>query len=133
MSKNRLIFVGLSVLVIAFAWFAPASSLASSLATAVPIPAELNAWIAGLIFAAVTAGFAFLFSYIGLDLREFATPISGALSLFLLGTLQGWVNLIPAQYDAFVTILFNVLVVILSGVGTLFVANKLAGKGNQLI
>lgn len=51
MSKNRLVFIGLSVLLIAFAWFAPASSLA----TAVPIPAELNAWIAGLIFAAVTA------------------------------------------------------------------------------
>lgn len=129
MSKNRLVFIGLSVLLIAFAWFAPASSLA----TAVPIPAELNAWVAGLIFAAVTAGFAFLFSYLGLDLREFATPISGALSLFVLGTLQGWVNLIPAQYEAFVTILFNVLVVILSGVGTLFVANKLAGKGNTLI
>ena len=129
MKKNRIVFVGLSILVIAFAWFAPASTLA----TAVPIPAELNAWVAGLIFAAVTAGFAFLFGYIGLDLREFATPFAGALSLFVLGTLQGWVNLIPAQYDAFVSVFFNVLVVILSGVGTLFVANKLAGRGDQLL
>lgn len=129
MSKNRIIFVGLSVLVLAFAFFAPASSLA----TAVPIPAELNAWVAGLIFAAVTAGFAFLFSYIGLDLREFATPFAGALSLFVLATLQGWVDLIPAQYDAFVTVLFNVLVVILSGVGTLSFANTLVGRKGQLL
>lgn len=129
MLKNRLIFIGLSALVLAFAWFAPPSALA----TAVPIPAELNAYVAGLIFAAVTAGFAFLFAYVGLDLREFATPFAGALSLFVLGTLQDWVNLIPPQYDSFVTILFNVLVVILSGVGTLFVANRLAGKGDQLL
>lgn len=129
MSKNRIIFVSLSVLVLAFAFFAPASSLA----TAVPIPAELNAWVAGLIFAAVTAGFAFLFSYIGLDLREFATPFAGALSLFVLATLQGWVDLIPAQYDAFVTVLFNVLVVILSGVGTLSFANTLVGRKGQLL
>lgn len=129
MSKNRIVFVGLSVLLVAFAVLAPVSTLA----TAVPIPAELNAWVAGLIFAAVTAGFAFLFGYIELDLREFATPFAGALSLFILGTLQGWVNLIPAQYDAFVSVFFNVLVVILSGVGTLFVANKLAGRGGQLL
>lgn len=129
MLKNRLIFLSLSLIVMAFAWFAPPSLLT----TAVPIPAEVNAWVAGLIFAAVTSGFAFLFGYVGIDLRDLATPIAGALSLFVIGTLQGWINLIPAQYDDFVTVLFNVLVVILSGVGTLYLANKWAGRPGQLL
>lgn len=125
MFKNRILVVVAAALIAAVGWFGGGSSLA----TAVPIPEELNAYVAGLVFAAVTAGFAFVFQYIGLDLRGFAVQISGVLSAFVLGELQKWVNLIPAQYESFVSIAFNVLVVILSGVGTLYVANRLAGRG----
>lgn len=95
-----------------------------TVSTAVPIPEQINVHLTGLIFVAVTAGFVWLFKYLGLDLRGYAEPISGTLSLFLIGELQKWINLIPASYDSTVTIAFNIIVVILSGIGTLYVLAK---------
>lgn len=92
--------------------------------SAVPIPEQINVYLTGLVFVAVTAGFVWLFKYIGLDLRGYSETISGTLSLFIVGTLQNWVNLIPPDYDAVVTIAFNIIVVILSGIGSLYVLAK---------
>lgn len=119
MLKNR-IFVLLAAVGITLFALVPQSPLS----TAVAIPQQINAFVAGLILVAVTAGFVWLFDYVGLDLRDFTVPISGAVSTFILATLQGWVNLIPAQYDTYVTIAFNVLVVILSGIGTLYIVKR---------
>jgi hypothetical protein len=123
MLKNRIFVLLAAVGIVALA-LVPASPLA----TAVAIPVQINAFVAGLILAAVTAGFVWLFGYVGLDLRDFTVPISGALSTFILATLQDWVNLIPAQYDTFVMIAFNVLVVVLSGIGTLYVIARQRGS-----
>ena len=128
MNKNRVFVLLAAVAIVAVAALVPSSTLA----TAVPIPQQLNAFLAGLILAAVTAGFVWLFQYVGLDLRDLTVPISGALSGFILAEAQKWINLIPAQYDNFVTIAFNIVIVILSGTGTLYVIARHTSKAQAL-
>lgn len=120
MTKNRVLALLAAVAIFGVSWLASSGAVAS----AVPIPQEINVFLAGLIFTGVTAGFMWLFQYTGIDLRGFAEPISGTLSLWLLSELQGWVNLIPPQYDVFVGIAFQIIVVILTGLGTLHVLAK---------
>lgn len=86
---------------------------------AVQVPEALQLALGALVLAALTAGFVFLFEKTGLDLRGFATPISVALSAFLVAQLQGWINTIPAQYDTALTIVLQILVVIIGGLGVL--------------
>lgn len=120
MTKNRVLVLLAAVAIFGVSWLASSGAVAS----AVPIPQEINVFLAGLIFSGVTAGFMWLFQYTGIDLRGFAEPISGTLSLWLLSELQGWVNLIPPQYDLFVGVAFQIIVVILTGLGTLHVFAK---------
>lgn len=124
MFSKRIIVLVVTTAIFAVAGFAGSGAIAS----AVPIPTEINNWIAGLIFAAVTAGFVWVFEYTGLNLKQFAEPISGTLSLWILTELQGWINLIPPQYDTFVNIAFQVIVVILGGIGTLYVLARSRGS-----
>jgi hypothetical protein len=128
--KQKLILLAVVVALIAFASYQASAGLTS----AVPIPDEINLWVAGLIFAGVTAGFVFLFDWLLLDLRGLAAPVSATLSGWVLGELQGWVNLIPDRFDAFVLIGFRILVIILTGVGTLyFLSRQRGGAKGQLI
>lgn len=120
MTKNRVLVLLAAVAIFGVSWLASSGAVAS----AVPIPQEINVFLAGLIFSGVTAGFMWLFQYTGIDLRGFAEPISGTLSIWLLSELQGWVNLIPPQYDLFVGVAFQIIVVILTGLGTLHVFAK---------
>jgi len=118
MNKSR-IFVAVALLVILGLGFAVQTGN-FAFAQAVPIPEQLSLWVAGLIFIAVTAGFDYLFKLVGLDFREYATPLSGTISFWLITELQGWVNLIDPKFDNFVAIVFQILVVIVGGIGTLF-------------
>ena len=118
MNKSR-IFVTIALLAILGLGFAVQSGN-TAIAQAVPIPEKLSVFIAGLIFIAVTAGFDYIFKLVGLDFREYALPLSGTISMWLIAELQGWVNLINSSYDGFVAIVFQVLVVIVGGIGTLF-------------
>lgn len=86
---------------------------------AVEVPEAINLAIGALVLAALTAGFVFLFEKTGLDLRGFALPISVAVSAFLVAQLQGLINTIPAQYDQLLTILLQIIVVIVGGLGVL--------------
>jgi hypothetical protein len=97
-----------------------ALQVSAGVAAAVPIPGEINLFLEGVIFAAVTAGFAFVFQWLGLDLRGLATPISALLSGWVLGELQGWINTLEA-FDPYISVAFRIIVVILSGIGTLYV------------
>jgi len=125
MKKQRV-----TVLILVIAIFAASYFIANSpIASAVPIPAEINMWLEGVLFSAITAGFLYLFQFTGLDLRGFATEIAGALSMWVLAELQGLVNTIPATFDPYVAVAFKIIVVILSGVGTLYVIAKQRNSG----
>lgn len=92
---------------------------------AVQIPQVLVLAFNGLLFALLMAGFTWVLTKVGLDLTSYATPLAGTLSAFLLGLAQNWINLLPVQYDPIVQMILNVLVVVVGGIGTLYIfANK---------
>lgn len=128
MVKNRILALVALVVIASVSWLAGAGAIAS----AVPVPVEINEFIAGLIFAAVTAGFVWLFEWIGLNLKTLTEPVAGAISLWLLTELQGWVNLIPPEYDQYVGIAFRIIVVIIGGIGTLYVIARARGEKTLL-
>jgi hypothetical protein len=86
---------------------------------AVEVPQAINLAIGVAVLAVLTAGFFFLFEKTRLDLRGFAMPISVAISAWLVAQLQGWINTIPAQYDPILTVLLQIIVVIVGGLGVL--------------
>lgn len=124
MKSKRIIVLVVAVAIFGVAFLAGNGTIAS----AVPVPTEINEFIAGLVFAGVTAGFVWLFNFTGLDLKMLTEPAAGAISLWLLTELQGWVNLIPPEYDTYVSIAFRIIVVILGGIGALYVAARARGS-----
>jgi hypothetical protein len=114
MKLLRFVFL---TLLFALALTACAAPIATS--AAVQVPEALQLALGTAVLVALTAGFVYLFEKTGLDLRGFATPISVALSAFLVAQLQGWINTIPAQYDQTITIVLQILVVIIGGLGVL--------------
>jgi len=102
------------VLIVTLAACAPVAT-----SQAVQVPEALQLALGALVLAALTAGFVYLFEKTGLDLRGYAVGISVTLSAFLVAQLQGWINTIPAQYDATLTIVLQILVVIVGGLGVL--------------
>lgn len=86
---------------------------------AVQVPEALQLAIGAAVLAVLTAGFVFLFEKSGLDLRGFAVPVSVTVSAYLVAQLQGWINTIPAQYDPTLTVILQILVVIVGGLGVL--------------
>lgn len=118
--KNKIVFV-IGLALVLFAGFI---AQGGALAQAVPVPVEINDFITMLVFGAVTAGFVFLFNALGIDLRGLATPIAGTLSGYLVLQLQGIINTIPETYDFYVSIVFKIIVIIIGGIGTLYVIAK---------
>lgn len=86
---------------------------------AVDVPKVIELALGTLVLAVLTAGFVFLFEKTNLDLRGFALPISVAISAYLVAQLQGFINTIPAEYDPFLTVLFEIIAVIVGGLGVL--------------
>jgi len=109
----RKVFLAL-VLIVTLAACAPVAT-----SQAVQVPEALQLALGALVLAALTAGFVYLFEKTGLDLRGYAVGISVTLSAFLVAQLQGWINTIPAQYDTTLTIVLQILVVIVGGLGVL--------------
>ena len=87
--------------------------------SAVQVPEILGKLIGGLILGAVMLGLQAVFDSVGLDLRGLGAALAAVLSGFAVAQLQGFIDLIPVAYDQLVTIVLNVAVVILSGLGTL--------------
>ena len=86
---------------------------------AVEVPQAINLAIGAVVFALVTAGFVYIFERTGLDLRGYAVAISGAISAYLVAQLQGLINTIPTQYDPTLSVLLQIIVVIIGGIGVL--------------
>lgn len=87
--------------------------------SAVVLPDALKLALGALILAAVTVGLQVVFDSVGLDLRGVGAAIAVVVSGFAVAQLQSLIDVIPSQYDQLVTIVLNVLVVILGGLGTL--------------
>lgn len=107
------LFVALLFMLVACA---PASQEVQT-STAVQIPEVLKLAISSLLLATVTLGLQALFDNFGLDLRGVGAAIAVSLSGFAIAQLQGIVDVIPTVYDQLTTIVLNIMVVILSGVG----------------
>lgn len=108
-----------TILLVVFAAFLLSACTAAPTSNAVQLPEALTLAISGLILAAVTLGLQAVFDSIGLDLRGVGVAIVVAVSGFAVAQLQGLIDIIPVQYDQLVTIVLNVAVVILGGLGTL--------------
>lgn len=107
------------VTVVLILMFTLSACSAAPTSNAVQIPEALTLAIGALILAAVTLGLQALFDSVGLDLRGVGAAIAVAVSGFAIAQLQGLIDIIPAQYDQLITIVLNVAVVILGGLGTL--------------
>lgn len=99
---------------------------------AVQLPDALKLAVGALILAVVLAGLQAVFETFGLDLRGFGAALAATITGFALLQLQGVIDLIPTQYDQLLSIVLNVLVVILGGVGVLRVAGN-PGRAAQLL
>jgi hypothetical protein len=106
----------LVVMVFALAACAPAPTQTS---IAVQVPDAINVAIGIGIVALLTAGFAFVFEKLGLDLRGFATPIAATVSLFIVTELQNVINAIPEAYDPQVDFALKLIAYLLGAVGLL--------------
>lgn len=109
--RNILLFF---VLALALAACAPVAT-----SQAVQVPEALQLALGALVLAALTAGFVYIFEWTGLDLRGYAVGISVTISAYLVAQLQGWINTLPAQYDPALTVILQILVVIVGGLGVL--------------
>lgn len=118
MSLKRLIRTLMVITVLLFVLAACATEPKPT-SQAVEVPQAISLAIGALVLAALTAGFVFLFEKSGLDLRGFAVPLSVTISAFLVAQLQGLINTIPAQYDPLLSIVLQILVVIIGGLGVL--------------
>lgn len=119
MKKFFPLFLIVVVAVIAAVVSQPAPAEAVQTSTAVQIPEALKAILSGLILTGVLLGLQVVFDWTGLDLRGVGAAVAVAISGFAVAELQGYINSIPVMYDYLVTIVLNVLVVILSGLGYL--------------
>jgi hypothetical protein len=104
----------LTLIVLALSACAPVAT-----SQAVQVPEALQLALGAAVLAVLTAGFVFIFEKTGLDLRGYATPIAVTLSAYLVAQLQGWINTLPAQYDPTLTVVLQILVVIVGGLGVL--------------
>ena len=84
---------------------------------AVQLPDALKIALNGLILAGITAGLQVVFEKLGLDLRGFGVGVAAAVGEFVILQLQGLIDIVPVQYDMVVSIVLNVIVVVLSGLG----------------
>lgn len=116
MKLNRFTWLVVLAGVLAAGFFAPSGVATSS---AVQVPEALRLAIGGLTLMLVTLGLQAVFDGIGLDLRGAGAIVAVSLSGFVIAQLQGLINVIPAAYDQMTMIVLNILVVILSGLGSI--------------
>lgn len=126
------IFVFLFLMTLLTACAAPipqGDAIATS--SAVQLPDALKLALGVLILAVVMAGLQAVFETFGLDLRGFGAGLAATATSFAILQLQGVIDIIPVEYDQILTIVLNVLVVILGGLGVLRVAGN-PGRAAQI-
>lgn len=129
MNRNKAIGLGVltagAFLFLALAFNSPGAGLqAIQTSSAVQIPQALVLAFEGLLFGLIMAGFTWLLNAIGLNLSEIAAPLAGILSGFLLGLAQQWIDFQPVTSDPFILMVLNILVIIFTGLGGLFLLTK---------
>jgi hypothetical protein len=128
MNKNRTVVIIVAALIFVGGFFA----VNNGFAQAVQVPQQINLWLVAVTFAAVAAGLDWLFLFTGLDFRGLATELAGTLSAFVVLEFQNIINLIPANFDPYVSFVFTVLVVLLGGAGVLRVIALFRGSTRLL-
>jgi hypothetical protein len=73
----------------------------------------------GLLIALFTYGTIYIFEKLNLDLRQYAVPVALTVSTFLVGILQGWVNVQPVELDPWILLGERVIAALLAGFGAL--------------
>ncbi len=84
---------------------------------AVQIPMALQLAINAAVLFGVTFGLQWLFEFVKIDLRGVGAAVAVAVSEFAIAQLQGWINVVPAQYDIYVLIGLNVIITVLTTLG----------------
>lgn len=105
---------------------APGEGIQAFVATssAVQVPEALVLALNAGLFALLTAGFAALLNWIGLDLLEYVLPLAGTLSGFLIGVVQHWIDIQPISSDPYILMALNIIVVVIGGLPFLLIARK---------
>lgn len=110
--KFLMVFVLATVLLVACA---PAAYTSS----AVQVPVEVKVAINALILTGVMFGLQLLLDYIHIDLRGIGATVAAAVTETVVLQLQGFIDLVPAQYDPVVVIGLQVLLAVLVFLGTI--------------
>lgn len=87
--------------------------------SAVQVPEAFVIGFGGLLVALFTAGFTYLFERTRIDLRHATVPLSATLSVWTVGELQNWINVIPPVHDPTIQLVLTVAGILLAGFGTL--------------
>ena len=96
---------------------APISNSAIATSQAVQIPLELKLAINAAVLFGVMFGLQWLFDKFGLDLRGVGAGLAAAVSEFAILQFQGLIDVVPVQYDLYITIGLNVLLAVLTTLG----------------
>jgi len=115
--KVKLMFLAFVLLTLVSACVPDPAAIQTS--SAVQVPEALKLALSALILAAVTLGLQVVFDKIGLDLRGIGSVVAVAVSAFAVSQLQGYIDVVPVEYDGLVLMILNVAVVILGSLGTL--------------
>lgn len=111
MKTFRLMIVALALLALT------ACTTAVQTSSAVQVPIEVKLALNTLILAGAMYGLQLLFDYVHIDLRGLGAAVAAAVTEAAIMQLQGWIDLVPAQYDPVVTIGLQVLLAILVFLG----------------
>lgn len=109
------------LLVLGLSACSPASYIVPA-SPAVQLPLELKVLFNGIVLAGVVFAANWLFEKAKLDLRGIATVFAGIVAEFALLQFQGWIDLVPAAYDVYVTLGLNILLTVLTTLGYIRVA-----------
>jgi hypothetical protein len=83
----------------------------------VQISLELKLAINAALLFGVTFGLQWLFETVKIDLRGIGAVLAVGVAEFLILQFQGLIDVVPAQYDLYITIGLNVILAILTTLG----------------
>lgn len=99
-------------------------SFAIPASPAVQIPPALVLAVNAAILFGVTFGLQWLFEAVRIDLRGIGAVVASAVGEFLILQFQGWIDVVPAQYDVYILLGLNILLTVLTTLGYIRVAFK---------
>jgi hypothetical protein len=79
----------------------------------VQVPEAVTVGIGGLLVALFTM------ERTGLDLRYASVPLAATLSVWIVGELQQWIDVIPPVHDPTIRMVLTIIGIVLAGFGTL--------------